>query len=149
MPSYTNRPGSTKPWGPRRKGLLSAVLSYDSRDNDASAGWLGLPASMWKSLALALGFLLFIWIVGGINWAPPEHAQSLARAQFERKRRRDPILADGFLPNSQHCLGWAPSADDSPRPPQHSPTTGADLPQQKGTSAELNRAVMNPLNTRL
>ena len=89
MPSYTNRPGSTKPWGPRRKGLLSAVLSYDSRDNDASAGWLGLPASMWKSLALALGFLLFIWIVGGINWAPPEHAQSLARAQFERKRRRD------------------------------------------------------------
>ena len=37
MPPYSNRPDSTKPWAPRRKGLLSAILSYDSRDNDASA----------------------------------------------------------------------------------------------------------------
>ena len=74
------------PWSPRTKGWLSGILAYDGMDT--SAGWLGLPNQMWKSLMVAMCVLLLVWLIAQISWSTPEHAKAFARQRVEERRRK-------------------------------------------------------------
>ena len=84
-PSRPTHRAPGAPWAPRTKGWLSGILAYDGMDT--SAGWLGLPNQMWKSLAVAVTVLLVVWLLAQISWNTPEHAREFARQRVEERRR--------------------------------------------------------------